>query len=143
MVSVARNVLVLLVNGTEGSANSLKSKKKVSITHFTGVVNMTKSLTCQKNIEQTSLPLSEPVAVCHSLTQTESTTFVPLDATSQIVLVAIIQAYLSEMIGGDTHWLAMHRGIDIAVKMGVPEAEAIALAEKLLKHRHNPFPGFM
>lgn len=96
-----------------------------------------------RNTEQTSLQPSAPGAVCHSLTQTESTTFTPLDVTSQIVLVAIIQAYLSEMIGGDTHWLAMHRGIDIAVKMGVPEDEAVELANKLIKYHRNPMPGFM
>jgi hypothetical protein len=85
---------------------------------------------------------SEQDAACHSLTSTETITFVPLSMETQICLVSLIQAYLGEFCSSDLHFLAMMHAVEIAQKYGVSKEEAIKVMDMIRKHYKNPFPGF-
>jgi hypothetical protein len=85
---------------------------------------------------------SEQDAACRSLTPTETITFVPLSLETQICLVSLTQAYLSEFCSPDVHFMAMMHAVEIAQKFGVSKEEAIEVMDTIRKHYKNPFPGF-
>lgn len=92
---------------------------------------------------QSLVPLSAPDAVCPSSTPTGNETFVPLSLSEQICAIALIEAYLTEWIGGDVHYLACRRAIDRSIGMGVNEQNAFEIVAKFASYRKNPAPGFM
>jgi hypothetical protein len=139
---VVRKPPAALVNmiKPQARASILCPSKKETIMSSTPVESTTK---LSKTQPQNLAPHSAQVAVCPSSTQTENETFVPLSISQQICAVALIECYLTEMIGGDTHYMAAVRAIDRAQTFGVSDEKARETIAGFMKFRKNPMPGFL
>ena len=106
---------------------------------FTSAPSTKKS---SQNQEQTLRRHSARAAACPSSTTTEKEIVKPLSLDEQIVLVAIVKAYMGEFMSPDHHELVALQAAVLSEKMGVSKEIATAFITKIFKHYKNPFPGF-